>query len=329
MKILVVGGAGYIGSHVVYELLRAHYEVVVFDNLSTGNRAAVPKGVRFVQGDLLSKQDVNKVMSEHVFDAVMHFAAKLIVPESIEQPIMYYENNVYGLCVLLEAMKNRGVKNFVFSSTAAVYGQPEFQDTDQIVHEQTMMEPINPYGKSKKAAEDLVIAACVAHGMNYMIFRYFNVAGADESQEIGLSSKCQLTHLIPVVMETLLGQRSHCLVYGTDYATPDGTCIRDYIHVTDLARAHVLGVRYLAEQQNSDIINLGTGSGFSVLEIIAAAEQAVGSKVNYLLEKRRAGDPAVLVASNDKAKQLLGWVPQLTLEDILMSDHTWRKNRKY
>lgn len=326
MRILVLGGAGYIGSHTVYELLKAEHEVVVFDNLSTGNIEAIPDGVEFFRGDLLNREDVDAVFTKYKFDVVMHFAAKLIVPESVSQPIEYYENNVHGVAVLLEGMRTHGINKLTFSSTAAVYGEPI---TTAALTEDTIVQPINPYGSSKRAAEDLIQAVQHAYGIQFIIFRYFNVAGADASGEIGLSPKNKPTHLIPAITETLLNLRPEFKIFGTDYPTADGTCIRDYIHITDLAQAHVLGAEYLEKTSESQIINLGTNDGFSVKEIMDTAEKVIGQKVNVVYEGRRAGDPAFLVASNSKAKNLLGWIPKLTVEDMILSDYNWRKNPRF
>jgi len=326
MKVLVVGGAGYIGSHTALALVRRGHEVVVFDNLSTGNEAAIPVEATFVAGDLLNKTDIDNVLQAHTFDIVMHFAAKLIVPESVEQPIRYFENNVHGVALLLESMREHGLKNFIFSSTAAVYGEP----TDgAVITEDTPTNPINPYGASKRAAEDLIRATDEAYDMKHVIFRYFNVAGADASGEIGLSPKNPPTHLIPVINETLLGIRQETKVFGTDYPSADGTCVRDYIHITDLAQAHVLGAEYLLETNKSATMNLGTHTGYSVMSIIAAAEKEIGQPVTYTVSPRRAGDPAMLVASNALAKELLGWEPSRTVEEMIRSDYEWRANPKY
>lgn len=324
MKILVTGGAGYIGSHSVYELIKAKHEVVVLDNLSTGNKEAIHPEAKFVFGDQRDEALLEKVFTENKFDAVMHFSAKLIVPESVEQPIEYFENNVHGVAVLLAAMKKHNVKNIVFSSTAAVYGEPKRVP----IMEDDSKEPINPYGQSKLACEWLIQGAQVAYGINAVIFRYFNVAGADVSGNIGLSGKGrQLTHLIPVILESHLGIRPKMTVFGTDYETKDGTCVRDYIHITDLAKAHVLGVEYAAKG-NSNVFNLGSKNGFTVKEVLAATEN-LGHQVNYEFGPRRAGDPAQLIASNDRATSILGWKPEFTLEQMIESDLNWRKNKKF
>lgn len=320
MKVLVVGGAGYIGSHTVYELVRANHEVVVLDNLSTGHREFVPEGVKFHFGDITRKSDIDHVLEKEQVDAVMHFAAKIVVPESVKKPLDYYYNNVEGVRVLLESVVEHGVKYFVFSSTAAVYG-----DAKGVCHEDDILVPINPYGETKLAVEKMIKWTANATGLKYVIFRYFNVAGADKTLEVGYAAK-HATHLIPIVNEAALGIRDHLDVYGTDYDTKDGTCIRDYIHVTDLAQAHVLGVEYLSKGGDSQTMNLGSNEGFSVLEVIKTAEKMMPLK--YQFAPRRDGDPALLIASNDKAKAILGWAPKLSLEDMIVSDLNYHKKNK-
>lgn len=321
MKVCVIGGAGYIGSHAVYELIRDGQEVVVIDNLSTGRKEMVHKNAKFYLGDITdetSLTDIFKVECElKKFDVVMHFAAKLIVPESIEQPLEYYYNNVEGVRIMLSVMKDFNIKNVVFSSTAAVYGEPE----KDICEEDDKTNPINPYGETKLADEKLIKWVCERYNMNYCIFRYFNVAGADESLEIGLN-KDNLTHIIPVTVQTALKIRDKMTVFGNDYDTKDGTCVRDYIHVSDLAYAHVLGAKYLVDNNKSLLVNLGSNEGYSVLEIIKEVEKYY--PVNYEIGKRRAGDPAKIVASNTKAKEILGWSPKKTLSDIIKSDIDYR-----
>ncbi|HLS99877.1 MAG TPA: UDP-glucose 4-epimerase GalE [Acholeplasma sp.] len=317
MNVLVVGGAGYIGSHTVYELLRAGNKVSVLDNLSTGERSFVPSNVPFYQGDITKKADVLKVLNDQKFDVVMHFAAKLIVPESMVKPLEYYYNNVEGVRVLLEAMVEANVKNIVFSSTAAVYGEPEVG----IVTEDAKKAPINPYGESKYACERLIHWASQAHDLNYVVFRYFNVAGADSSLEIGLK-KQQLTHLIPVTIEAALGLRKELVIFGDDYDTKDGTNIRDYIHVTDLALAHVVGAKYLMDGGKSDVFNLGSSKGYSNKDVVEAVSKIL--PVPHRFGPRRAGDPAVLTADASKAKRILGWETKLTLDDIITSDLAYR-----
>jgi UDP-glucose 4-epimerase len=325
VKVLIVGGAGYIGSHAVYEMVRAGHEVVVMDNLSTGSRDMVHRDARFRAGDIRVQGDLRQVFIAEQredappFDVVLHFAAKLVVPESMTQPLEYYHNNVEGVRLMLATMVDYNVRNVVFSSTAAVYGNP---DGDGTCIEGTPALPINPYGASKLAAENLIRWVSEAHSMNYCIFRYFNVAGADASLEIGLL-KDHLTHLIPVALQAGLGLRESMTVLGNDYPTPDGTCVRDYVHVTDLAKAHVLGAEYLVEFQTSLLANLGSGNGFSVSEVLAEAEKHIHIPHSY--GDRRPGDPAKLVASNEVARTVLGWEPMLDLGDMISSDLAFRR----
>lgn len=322
MKVLVIGGAGYIGSHAVYELIRAKHEVVVMDNLSTGYKEFVHKDAKFYLGDITKKEDLNHVFKEECsikpFDVVMHFAAKLIVPESVEKPLEYYYNNVEGVRLMLEVMTEYHIKNVVFSSTAAVYGDSK----KGICEEEDYLDPINPYGASKLASENMIKWVCNAYDMHYCIFRYFNVAGADASLEIGLK-KDVLTHLIPVAIQAGLKIRDHLDIYGKDYDTKDGTCVRDYIHVSDLARAHVLGAEYLVKNKKSLLVNLGSNEGYSVKEVVDVVSKYLDVKYEYA--ERREGDPAKLIASNEKAKELLGWVPKYNLDDMVRSDLEFRK----
>lgn len=322
MKVCVIGGAGYIGSHTVYELIRDGHEVVVIDNLSTGKKEMIHKDAKFYLGDITNESSLTEIFKKECdikpFDVVMHFAAKLIVPESVEQPLEYYYNNVEGVRIMLSVMKDFNIKNIVFSSTAAVYGEPE----KDICEETDKTNPINPYGETKLADEKLIKWVCKRYNMNYCIFRYFNVAGADESLEIGLN-KDNLTHIIPVTVQSALGIREKMVVFGNDYDTKDGTCVRDYIHVSDLAYAHVLGAKYLVENSKSLLVNLGSNEGYTVLEIIKEVEKYY--KVNYEIGERRPGDPAKIVASNKKAKELLGWMPKRNLSDIIQSDIEYRK----
>jgi UDP-glucose 4-epimerase len=327
VKVLIVGGAGYIGSHAVYEMIRAGHEVVVMDNLSTGSRDMVHADARFRSGDIRVQGDLRQVFSAEErqdgppFDVVLHFAAKLVVPESMTQPLEYYHNNVEGVRLMLATMVDYNVRNVVFSSTAAVYGNP---DGDGTCTEDTPTNPINPYGASKLAAENVIRWVSEAHGINYCIFRYFNVAGADASLEIGLL-KDNVTHLIPVALQAGLGIRDSMTVMGSDYPTPDGTCVRDYIHVTDLAKAHVLGAEQLMRSDESLLANLGSGTGFSVTQVLAEAEKHI--HVPHTYGERRAGDPAQLVASNEVAKAVLGWVPMLSLGDMITSDLAFRRRQ--
>ncbi len=317
MRVLVVGGAGYIGSHTVYELIKDGQEVVILDNLSSGYMELVHPKAIFYKGDIRIKKDIEHVFDKEKIDVVMHFAAKIVVPESVEQPLEYYYNNVEGVRVLLEVMNEKNVKKIVFSSTAAVYGE-----ASGTCYEDMPTKPINPYGETKLATEKMIQWVAGAHGFNYVIFRYFNVAGADESLKIGLM-KDQLTHLIPVAIQAILGIREHLTIFGDDYPTRDGSCIRDYVHVSDLAYAHVLGAHYLLKGGASEIMNLGSNSGFTVKEVAEAVNDIAPLKV--LLGPRRAGDPAELVASNEKAKRILNWIPKFNIKDIVMSDYNYRK----
>lgn len=317
MRVLVVGGAGYIGSHTVYELIKDGQDVVILDNLSSGYMELVHPKAKFYRGDIRNKQDIQTVFDQEKIDVVMHFAAKIIVPESVEIPLEYYYNNVEGVRVLLEVMKENNVKKIVFSSTAAVYGE-----ASGVCHEEDETKPINPYGETKLTTEKMIKWVSEAHGLTYVIFRYFNVAGADQSLKIGLM-KDQLTHLIPVAIQGIIGLRDHLTIYGNDYPTKDGTCIRDYIHVSDLAYAHVLGAHYLLNGGSSETMNLGSNAGYTVLEVAQAVNDIAPLKV--VMGPRRAGDPAELIASNEKAKRILGWIPKYQLKDIVNSDYLYRK----
>lgn len=322
MKVCVIGGAGYIGSHTVYELIDDHHEVVVIDNLSTGKREAVHKEARFYEGDITVFEDLDAIFekecAEKPFDAVMHFAAKIVVPESVEQPLMYYHNNVEGVRVMLDVMVKHGIKNVIFSSTAAVYGQP----ATGICKEDDETNPINPYGETKLASEKMIKWVCEAYDMNYCIFRYFNVAGAHESLEIGLD-RDNLTHIIPITVQTALGIRVSMKIFGDDYETEDGTCVRDYIHVSDLAYAHVLGMKYIVENNKSGTFNLGSSKGYSVKEVVD--EVSKFAPINYSMDDRRPGDPAKLIACADRAKEILGFETKRGLETIIATDINYRK----
>ncbi len=317
MRVLVVGGAGYIGSHTVYELIKDNNEVIILDNLSSGYMELVHPKAKFYKGDIRVKKEVSAVFKQEKIDVVMHFAAKIIVPESLEEPLDYYYNNVEGVRVLLEVMNDFNVKKFVFSSTAAVYGE-----SSGICKENMETKPINPYGETKLTCEKMISWVAQAHDFNYVVFRYFNVAGADESLKIGLM-KDQLTHLIPVAIQGIIGIRDHLTIYGDDYPTKDGTCVRDYIHVSDLAYAHVLGAHYLFKGGKSETINLGSSQGFTVLEVAKAVNDIAPLKI--VIGPRRDGDPAELIASNEKARNILKWKPKYTINDIVKSDYNYRK----
>ena len=322
MKVLVVGGAGYIGSHAVMDLIKTGHDVVIYDNLSTGYEMLIHPEAQFYLGDILDSKQLDRVIEHeqakaHI-DVVINFAAKLIVPESLEMPLEYFHNNTEGVRTLLAAMVKHDIKYIVFSSTAAVYGQPE----GGICKEDMPLDPINPYGASKRACEDIIKWVCKRYDMSYCIFRYFNVAGADESLKIGLYHD-QITHLIPVIMQAALGIRDKFYVFGTDYNTPDGTCIRDYVHVSDLARAHVMGAEYLYENNSSLLANLGSGSGYSVKEVLDTAQKI--SEVPFEYGQRRPGDPDMLIADAQRAKEVLGWKPKLGMDKMLTSDLAFRK----
>jgi UDP-glucose 4-epimerase len=322
--ILVVGGAGYIGSHLIKELVEKE-EVIVLDNLSTGHREAIDTRAIFVQGDLGNEEDLQMIFSSYPIKAVMHFAAFSLVGESVVDPLKYYENNVAATLTLLKVMMKNNIKNFIFSSTAATYGIPNVE----IIDEQTVTAPINPYGHSKLMIEQMLSDFSKAYGLNYVILRYFNAAGAHESSKIGESHDPE-THLIPIILQQLLGQREKVAVFGSDYDTADGTCIRDYIHVTDLASAHILALEaLLSGKKSAEIYNLGNGLGYSVKEVIETCERVTGVKANVEMADRRAGDPARLVASSQKIYNELGWKAERNLEQIIADAWKWHNNQQY
>ena len=322
MAILVLGGAGYIGSHTALELVKAGNEVVIADNLVTGYRKAIPEGAKFYEGDLRDSDFLDNLFHQEKIDAVIHFAAYSLVGESVTNPLKYYDNNLYGTKVLLEAMVKNNVGKIVFSSTAATYGEPE----NIPILESDRTCPTNPYGETKLAMEKMFKWTAEAHGLRYVSLRYFNACGADESGTIGEAHNPE-SHLIPLILQVPNGKRETISIYGTDYDTPDGTCIRDYIHVTDLAQAHILAVQYLNNGGESDIFNLGNGVGYSVREVIETARKVTGHPIPATESSRRAGDPARLVASSEKAKKILGWKPvHDSLEEIIASAWNWHKN---
>lgn len=322
MAILVLGGAGYIGSHTALELVKAGNEVVIADNLVTGYRKAIPEGAKFYEGDLRDSDFLDNLFHQEKIDAVIHFAAYSLVGESVTNPLKYYDNNLYGTKVLLEAMVKNNVGKIVFSSTAATYGEPE----NIPILESDRTCPTNPYGETKLAMEKMFKWTAEAHGLRYVSLRYFNACGADESGTIGEAHNPE-SHLIPLILQVPNGKRETISIYGTDYNTPDGTCIRDYIHVTDLAQAHILAVQYLNNGGESDIFNLGNGVGYSVREVIETARKVTGHPIPATETSRRAGDPARLVASSEKAKSVLGWKPvHDSLEEIIASAWNWHKN---
>lgn len=322
MKILVLGGAGYIGSHTVYELIDAGEEVVIIDNLETGHIEAVHPQAVFYQGDIRDRAFLDDVFSKEKIDAVIHFAANSLVGESMTNPLKYYDNNLCGTKVLLEAMVAHGMDKIVFSSTAATYGEPEsipILETDKT-------EPTNTYGETKLSMEKMMKWTGHAHGLRYVALRYFNACGAHKSGTIGEAHHPE-THLIPLILQVPNNQREAISIYGDDYDTKDGTCVRDYIHVTDLAQAHILAVKYLMEGKESNTFNLGNGVGFTVKEVIETARKVTRHSIPAVVSPRRAGDPSTLIASSEKAKTILGWKPEhAQLEEIIETAWNWHKN---
>lgn len=322
MTVLVTGGAGYIGSHMVLELLDAGEDVVVVDNLSTGFRWAVPSAAKLVVGDAGDRALVGEAIAQNGVDAIIHFAGSIVVPDSVTDPLGYYHNNTVKSRALLQCAVENGVKHFIFSSTAAVYGMPEKNP----VFEDAPLDPISPYGSSKMMTEVMLRDTAFAHDLNYVALRYFNVAGADPKGRSGQSTP-RATHLIKVASQAALGQRSHLEVFGTDYDTPDGTCIRDYIHVTDLVRAHLAALAWLRKGGESQVLNCGYGRGSSVLEVIDAVKQACGSDFPVIMAERRPGDPAALVAGADKIRSVLGWTPgHDDLMEIVTQALAWERH---
>ena len=323
MKVLVLGGAGYIGSHTVYRLIEEErIQVVIIDNLETGFKKAIHPEATFYEGDIRNRAFLESVLdAEPDIDAVIHFAANSQVGESMVNPLKYYDNNLMGTKVLLSALLAHGINKIVFSSTAATYGEPErvpIVETDKT-------EPTNTYGETKLAMEKMFQWVSKAHDLRYVSLRYFNACGAHSTGKIGEAHNPE-THLIPLILQVPNGKRPHISIYGTDYDTPDGTCIRDYIHVTDLAEAHILAVEYLANGGESDIFNLGNGVGYSVREVIDTARSVTGHPIPAIEVPRRAGDPARLVASGEKAKRVLGWEPKIKkLDEIIASAWKWHQ----
>ena len=313
MSILVCGGAGYIGSHTVYKLIEPGKDVVIIDNLQSGHIGAVHPKAKFYKGDIRDASILDKIFTENKIESIVHFAANSLVGESMEKPLLYFNNNVYGMQILLESMVKHNIKNIVFSSTAAVYGEPKRVP----ILEDDETNPANTYGETKLTMEKMMKWCNKAYGINYVALRYFNVAGSLGDGSIGEDHNPE-THLIPLILQVPLKKREFISVYGTDYPTPDGTCIRDYIHVLDLADAHIKAVEYLEAGNESNIFNLGNGVGFSVKEMIEAAKEATGKEIKVVLGDRRAGDPAQLIASSEKANKILGWTPKFTdVKDII------------
>ena len=319
--ILVCGGAGYIGSHAVRQLIDRGEEVIIVDNLETGHEDAIHPQAKFYKVDIRDEEALDKVFAENKIDEVIHFAANSLVGESMTNPLKYFNNNVHGTEILLKVMVAHDVKKIVFSSTAATYGEPK----NIPILESDETNPTNAYGETKICMEKMMKWADKAHGVKYISLRYFNVAGAHESGEIGEDHNPE-THLIPLILQVPLGKREFISIFGDDYETHDGTCIRDYIHVTDLADAHILAVHKLREGSESNIYNLGSGNGFTVKEMIETARKVTGHEIPAKVCERRAGDPAKLVASSEKARRELGWVPKHeNVEDMISSAWNWHQ----
>ena len=321
MTILVLGGAGYIGSHTVYELINNGENVVVIDNLQTGHEEALHPKAKFYKGDIRDREFLDEVFKKEKIDAVIHFAACSLVGESMEKPLKYYDNNLCGTKILLDSMVANGIDKIVFSSTAATYGEPEripILETDKT-------EPTNTYGETKLSMEKMFKWVGQAHNIRYVSLRYFNACGAHNSGKIGEDHNPE-SHLIPLILQVPNGKREFISIFGDDYDTKDGTCVRDYIHVTDLAQAHILAVKYLQNGGQSDIFNLGNGVGFTVKEVIETARKVTGNTIPAKITPRRAGDPAQLIASSDKAKKILDWKPEHdSLEEIISTAWKWHK----
>ena len=322
MAVLICGGAGYVGSHNVRAFIEHGEDVIIVDSLETGHRASVPEGIKFYQADIRDRQALDKIFAENDIEAVVHFCAYSLVGESMELPLKYFDNNVGGMISLLEAMHDHNVKSIIFSSTAATYGEPKrvpILETDPT-------QPTNPYGESKRIMEKMMKWVSSQHGIRYVSLRYFNVAGAWRDGTIGEDHKVE-THLIPLILQVPLGRREHITIYGDDYPTKDGTCIRDYIHVEDLARAHLLALEYLRNGGESNIFNLGSGDGYSVMEMITAARTVTGHPIPAVVGERRPGDPARLVADSAKAARILNWKPEIvSMQDIIASAWKWHKS---
>lgn len=321
MKILVTGGAGYIGSHAVYLLIEKGYNVVVVDNLCKGFESNLHPQAIFYKADVRDKKALEEIfLKEKTICAIMHFAGLIVVPESVTKPLEYFDNNTFGVQSLLEVAKDFDIKTFVFSSTAAVYGEPQ----NIPINEDDQTKPINPYGESKLSAEFLIKSWAKAFNRNYVIFRYFNVAGAHSSGEIGIKGK-GLTHLLPCVIDAALNPETTFQVLGDDYPTKDGSCIRDFVHVNDLVEAHILGLKWSLENSDSDIFNLGSGSGYSVKEVLNKTIKTLKINIKNKIGPRRAGDPAMLYAKVDKVRKKLKWEQKCSLEQMIESEYNFRR----
>lgn len=321
MSVLIIGGAGYIGSHTVQYFQEKGEDVIVVDNLNTGHRNSV-NVEHFYEVDIRDYDKMDEIFKSHEIDALIHFAANSLVGESMQKPALYYNNNVYGMMKLLDVMKDNGVDKIVFSSSAATYGDP----VSEIIKETDPTEPKSPYGESKLAMEKMMKWYDLAYNTRYVSLRYFNAAGASKDASIGEEHTTE-THLIPLILQVPLGKREKIYVFGDDYPTKDGSAIRDYIHVIDLADAHYKAYKYLLDGNKSEIFNLGTGNGYSVLEVIKEAEDITGLEINKEISDRRAGDPAILVASNEKAKEILKWEPMHSSLNEILTD-AWNYHKK-
>ncbi len=320
-SVLVVGGAGYIGSHMVKELLNEGHDVIVLDNLSRGHRELLPGG-KLVEGDLGDSALLHQIFTQHSIDAVMHFAAFSLVGESVEHPLLYYRNNLARTVELVDSMVQHGVNRFIFSSTAAVYGEP----LKTPISENHPCIPTNPYGATKLAVERMLEDSAAAHDLRFVSLRYFNAAGADAGGKIGERHQPE-SHLIPLVLQVATGERKEIRIYGSDYPTPDGTCVRDYVHVSDLARAHLLALEALMVGGASAVYNLGNSRGYSVRDVIDVARQVTGTSIPTVVAPRRAGDPAVLIADSSKIRGELRWQPHYeSLEAIIQTAWAWHRN---
>ncbi|MGC8764918.1 MAG: UDP-glucose 4-epimerase GalE [Brevinematia bacterium] len=322
MTVFVAGGAGYIGSHVCKMLSKEGHNVIVYDNLSKGYREFVKWG-RFIEGDISDEVRLDEVFNTNKIDVVMHFCAFIEVGESVIDPEKYYINNLSNTITLLKSMRKFGIKRFIFSSTAAIFGNP----VNLPINEDDPKVPINPYGRIKLMVENMLDDYDTAYGLKSVCFRYFNAAGADPDCEIGEAHKPE-SHLIPLVLDAAIGERKNVKIYGDDYPTRDGTCIRDYIHVNDLAKAHILGLKFLFEENRSEKFNLGSGEGYSVKEIIDAVKKITGKDFKVVVTERRAGDPPVLIANSEKARRILGWERKYSLKEIIETAWEWHKKLK-
>ncbi|MFR1827790.1 MAG: UDP-glucose 4-epimerase GalE [Clostridium butyricum] len=324
MSYIVLGGAGYIGSHAVNKLIENNYDVIVVDNLQSGHEEAVNSKAKFYKGDIRDKNFLSNVFKEENIDGVFHFAANSIVGESMKEPLMYFNNNVYGMQILLEVMNEHNVNKIVFSSTAATYGEPKHVP----IKEDMETCPTNTYGETKLVMEKMMKWCDKAYGMKYVALRYFNVAGAEDDGSIGEDHNPE-THLIPIVLQAALGKRDHITIFGDDYDTEDGTCVRDYVHVVDLVEAHILAMKYLTHGGESNTFNLGSSQGFSVKEIVETARKVTDKNIKAIIGERRAGDPSKLIASSDKARKILGWNPIRTnIENIIKDAWLWHDTHK-